>query len=68
MEQMGAEDDYNEYFGLAQHKLEKLTNWDYTGLFCDLSTPGGSRTHNRLIRSQVLCPLSYGRASVISNQ
>jgi hypothetical protein len=25
MERMGAEDDYNEYFGLAQHKLEKLT-------------------------------------------
>lgn len=26
----------------------------------DIGAPGGIRTHNRLIRSQALCPLSYG--------
>jgi hypothetical protein len=25
-----------------------------------VGAPGGTRTHNRLIRSQMLCPLSYG--------
>ena len=24
-------------------------------------TPGGTRTPNHLVRSQILCPLSYGR-------
>src|SRR4030066_1271934 len=30
-----------------------------------LGAPGGIRTHNRLIRSQMLCPLSYGGVFVL---
>ena len=29
------------------------------------SAPGGIRTHNLLIRSQALCPLSYGGTGAI---
>jgi hypothetical protein len=31
------------------------------GGVCAASAPGGSRTPNLLIRSQMLCPLSYRR-------
>ncbi len=38
--------------------------WQYGGNFTDLTcilgAPGGIRTHNRLIRSQMLYPLRYG--------
>ena len=30
-------------------------------------TPGGIRTPNLLIRSQMLYPLSYGRTGILSN-
>ena len=30
------------------------------GIFWVFSAPGGIRTHNLLLRRQVLCPLSYG--------
>ncbi len=47
------------FFGGAPLPSSHMWGWE-TGKGVRVGAPGGTRTHNLLIRSQALYPLSYG--------